>query len=104
MSIEPVLSYSVSQSSLATSSAKKDSPAKIRQAATDFEALLLAQMMRAARETSCGGLSADDADYSEENSTMIEVGEQQFAQALASSGGLGIAKMVLTGLAKNANR
>ena len=104
MSIEPLLSYSKTQPSLSASSAKKDSPAKIRQAATDFEALLLAQMMRAARETSGGGLSADDSDDSEENSTMIELGEQQFAQALASSGGLGIAKMVLIGLAKNANR
>jgi Rod binding domain-containing protein len=102
MSIEPLLSYSITQPSLSTSSAKKDSPAKIRQAATDFEALLLAQLMKSARETSGGG--ADGAEDSEENSTMIELGEQQFAQALASSGGLGIAKMVIIGLAKNANR
>lgn len=102
MSIEPLLSNSITQPSLSTSSAKKDSPAKIRRAATDFEALLLAQMMKSARETSDGG--TDGADESEENSTMIELGEQQFAQALASSGGLGIAKMVMTGLAKNANR
>lgn len=101
MSIEPLLSNSITQPSLSTSSAKKDSPAKIRQAAADFEALLLAQMMKSARETS--GAGADGADESEENSTMIELGEQQLAQALASSGGLGIAKMVITGLAKNAN-
>jgi flagellar protein FlgJ len=102
MGIEPLLSNSITQPSLSTSSAKKDSPAKIRQAATDFEALLLTQMMKSARETS--GSDTDGADESEENSTMIELGEQQFAQALASSGGLGIAKMVITGLAKNANR
>lgn len=101
MSIEPVHSSSISQPSLSTS---KDSPAKIKQAATDFEALLLAQMMKSAREASGGGLTADEADDSEANSTMIELGEQQFAQALASSGGLGIAKMIITGLAKNANR
>jgi len=101
VSIEPVHSSSVSQPSLSTS---KDSPAKIKQAATDFEALLLAQMMKSAREASGGDLTADGADDSEANSTMIELGEQQFAQALASSGGLGIAKMIITGLAKNANR
>jgi Rod binding domain-containing protein len=101
MSIEPVISSSVAQPSLSTS---KDSPAKIKQAATDFEALLLAQMMKSARESSGGGLTANGADDSEVNSTMIELGEQQFAQALASSGGLGIAKMVVRGLAKNANR
>jgi Rod binding domain-containing protein len=61
-------------------------------------------MMKSAREASGGGLTADEADDSEANSTMIELGEQQFAQALASSGGLGIAKMIITGLAKNANR
>jgi Rod binding domain-containing protein len=101
MSIEPVISSSVALPSLSTS---KDSPAKIKQAATDFEALLLAQMMKSARESSGGGLTANGADDSEVNSTMIELGEQQFAQALASSGGLGIAKMVVRGLAKNANR
>jgi Rod binding domain-containing protein len=101
MSIETVRSSSFAQPSL---SASKDSPAKIKQAATDFEALLLAQMMKSAREASGGGLTADGTDDSEVNSTVIELGEQQFAQALASSGGLGIAKMVVTGLAKNANR
>ena len=34
---------------------------------------------------------------------MIDFGEQQFAQALASSGGFGIAKMVVAGLTKHAN-
>jgi Rod binding domain-containing protein len=76
VSIEPVHSSSVSQPSLSTS---KDSPAKIKQAATDFEALLLAQMMKSAREASGGDLTADGADDSEANSTMIELGEQQFA-------------------------
>ena len=105
MSREPLLSSSLSQTSQSTTgSAKKDSPARIRQAATDFEALLLAQMLKSAREASGGGLSADGAGDTEENVTMVELGEQQFAQALASSGGLGIAKMVVTGLAKNADR
>jgi Rod binding domain-containing protein len=105
MSIEPVLSSSITHTNPSTTgSPKKDSPARIRQAATDFEALLLAQMLKSARETSGGGLTADGADNNEANSTMVELGEQQFAQALASSGGLGIAKMVVTGLAKNADR
>jgi len=104
MSIEPVISSSVTETTLLIGSAKKDTPAKIRQAATDFEALLLAQMLKSAREASGGDLTGNGADDSQENSTLVELGEQQFAQALASSGGLGIAKMVMTGLAKNANR
>lgn len=97
-------SPSLTAASPSAGPAGKDTPGRIRQAASDFEALLLAQMLKSARETSGGGLSRDGTDDNQENSTLIELGEQQFAQALASSGGLGIAKMVVTGLAKNANR
>ena len=102
MSMQSVLSTHVTPTALPTGSTKKDSPAKVQQAAKDFEALLLAQMLKSAREASGSGLSGDDAD-SGASSTMIELGEQQFAQALASSGGLGIAKIVMTGLSKNAD-
>ena len=73
-----------------------DDPAKIRKSATDFEAVLLNQLMRTAR----GDAEGDD----QANSSLKELGEQQFAQALASSGGLGIAKMVVAGLTKHADR
>jgi len=84
--------------------APQDSPAKIHQSARDFEALLIGQMLKSAREAGGGGLTGDEDDDNEANSTMIELGEQQFAQALASSGGLGIAKMVVAGLSKHADR
>jgi Rod binding domain-containing protein len=74
----------------------KDDLAKIRKSATDFEAVLLNQLMRTAR----GDAEGDD----QANSSLQELGEQQFAQALASSGGLGIAKMVVVGLTKHADR
>jgi len=73
----------------------RDSLVKIKKAATDFEAILLAQMLKTAR--------SDDSD-DEQNSTMLELGEQQFAQSMANNGGLGIAKMVIAGLTKNADR
>jgi len=56
---------------------------------------LLAQMLKTAR--------SDDSD-DQQNSTMLELGEQQFAQSMANNGGLGIAKMVIAGLTKNADR
>jgi Rod binding domain-containing protein len=66
--------------------------------------MLVSQMLRSAREAGGGGLTADgDADH-QANSSLIELGEQQFAQALASSGGFGIAKMVVAGLTKHAHR
>src|ERR1700680_1936737 len=99
MSIKSVLPAPDIPIALATGLAKKDTPVRIQQAATDFEALLLTQMLKSAREPS-GGLASDDGDDGDANSTMIELGEQQLAQALASSGGFGIAKMVATGLVK----
>lgn len=101
MSIQPLLATPLNQMGLQANPSPKDSLAKIRHGATDFEALLLTQILKTARESGGGGL-AGDGDNSE-NSTMIELGEQQFAQALASSGGLGIAKMVVAGLTKHAD-
>lgn len=76
---------------------------KIKKCATEFEGMLLAQMLRSARESGGGGLTGCDEDDSEANSSLLELGEQQFAQALAGSGALGIAKMVIAGLTKNAD-
>jgi Rod binding domain-containing protein len=84
-------------------SGSKDTPEKIRKAATDFEALLIAQMLKLAREAG-GGITGDADEQDETNATMLELGEQQLAQALSSSGGLGLAKMVIAGLTNHANR
>ena len=81
--------------------ARPDSPARIHQGARDFEALLLAQMLRSAREAS--GLGPSGGEEDEANSSLLELGEQQFAQALSGGGGLGIAKMVEAGLKKHAD-
>jgi len=81
----------------------KDTPEKIQKAATDFEALLIAQMLKSARESG-GGMTGDGDEQDETNSTMIELGEQQLAQALSANGGLGIAKIVIAGLTNHANR
>ena len=74
----------------------QDSPEKIRRAATDFEALMLEQMLQCAH--------AWDSDESADSSAVMGLGMQQFAQALANGGGIGIAKMVTTGLSQDANR
>ena len=76
----------------------KHCPARIGQAAADFEALLLGQVLKSAREA----LEGHDAEK-DPNTSMIEFGEQQFAQAVAGSRGFGIAKMVVAGLTKHAD-
>lgn len=83
-------------------SKSKDTPERIEKAARDFEALLIGQMLKAARESE-GGMTGDADEQDETNSTMVELGEQQLAQALSASGGLGIAKMVIAGLSNHAN-
>jgi peptidoglycan hydrolase FlgJ len=64
-------------------------------AAKQFEALLIGQMLRTARESN-SGLSGDDEDSSSE--TMLDVADQQFSQLLANNGGIGLASMIAKGL------
>jgi Rod binding domain-containing protein len=85
------------------SPSSRDTPEKIQKAAMDFEALLIAQMLKSARESG-GGMTGDGDEQDETNSTMVELGEQQLAQALSANGGLGLAKMVIAGLTNHANR
>jgi Rod binding domain-containing protein len=60
----------------------------VRDAAQQFEALLLGQILRAARETS--GAGASDC--------ALEYAEQQFAAVMARNGGLGLASLIVKGL------
>jgi Rod binding domain-containing protein len=64
------------------------------EAASQFEALLLGQMLRSAHDGS--GLSGEQQDSATE--TMWDMGAQQFAQVLAKSGGLGIGRMIASSL------
>ena len=70
-------------------------PKNAAQAAKQFEALMIAQMLRTAHESSSGSL---DGDSSASGDTMFDVAGQQFAQILANNGGLGLAKTILQGL------
>lgn len=71
-------------------------PSKIHGAAQQFESLLIAQLMKSSREADGSGwMGTDDDDAGQ---VGVEMGEQQFANMLASSGGLGLARMVESGL------
>lgn len=79
----------------------KSESKRILQAAQQFEALLIGQMLKSALD-SAGEGSLGIADGP--GSALIDLSAEQFAQALASKGGLGIAKMVATGLESHATR
>jgi flagellar protein FlgJ len=65
-------------------------------AAQDFEALLLGQMLHSMREEGSGWLGTGDDDAS---ATAFGFGEDQLAKALTKGGGVGLAKVIASGLA-----
>ena len=70
-------------------------PAKVRDAARQFESLLIGQMLKSMRESEGGWMGTDEDDAS---SSAMEYAQEMFAQALTAGGGLGIARMVERGL------
>jgi flagellar protein FlgJ len=74
-----------------------DSPEKIKDAAKQFEALLIAQMMKSMRDSEGGWLGTGDDDSAQ---SAMEYGQEVFAQAMSNGGGLGLANMVARGLQK----
>ena len=77
--------------------AQGDDRARIGDAARQFEALLIAKLLRTAREAGGEGWLGCGEDASA--SSALELAEEQFAQALAAQGGLGLARLVAAGLA-----
>jgi Rod binding domain-containing protein len=93
MNIETILATGTDTQSLAPR--PKDDPAKILNAAKQFESLLVAQMLKSMQDSEGGWLGTGDDQSS---SAAMEYGQEAFAQAMSASGGLGLAKMVAAGL------
>ena len=70
----------------------RNDPAKARDAAQQFEALLLGQILRSVRE------AAGSENGDESATCATEFAEQQFALVLARQGGLGLAALIARGL------
>lgn len=68
---------------------------KLADTAKQFEAVMAGEVLKAARASSQGGwLGLSDGD-DQTGEMQVELAEQGLAQGLASSGALGIAKMVI---------
>ncbi len=74
---------------------KGDDPAKVHDAAEQFEALLIGQILRSVRENGGGWLGSGNDSSSD---CATEYAEQQFASSLAKQGGLGLAELISQGL------
>lgn len=78
-------------------SGSKNDPEKIKQAASQFEALLIGQVLKTAHEDAGEGwLGAGEDD--EAASTAMGMADEYFAQAISKRGGFGLAKMIASGL------
>ena len=80
--------------------ATADSPAKIKDAAQQFEALLLAQILHSAHQSGGGWLGSGGDSSSD---SLGDYAEQQLAAVMAKNGGLGLAKMIAQGLERKNN-
>lgn len=84
----------ISNGSQITATSAKGGKSRAEDAAMQFEALMIGQMLRSAREAGGSGWMGDG----EAGSALSEMAEQQFASVLASGGGIGLAKLVNSGL------
>ena len=94
-SVSPIVSMSTVS---ATTPARND-PAKVKEAAQQFEALMIGQLMKTAREASGDGGWMGTGD-DEAGQIGMEMAEQVFARGMAANGGLGMAQMIAKGLQK----
>ena len=92
---EPIAFGQVPINTSVKASASAGDTARIRDAAEQFEALLVAQLLRSARESSGGWLgSGDDAA----SGCAFDMADGQLELAMAKRGGLGLAGLIASGL------
>lgn len=92
---------SLSSGTLAGATPKnQNSPEKIKGAAEQFEALMIGQLLKTARQSgsSSGWLGTGEED--EAGQTSVDMAEQQLASVMAKSGGFGLTKMITQDLTK----
>ena len=84
------------------STAQLDTPEqrKLKKAASDFEAMLLAKWWSSMKQS---GLGTDD-DSDPGHDTLDQMGMQAMSSAVAARGGLGIASMLVHSLLSNPRR
>ena len=98
MTLGPV-SDLLSADLLARPAGQSDPDQGLPRAASEFESLLVAQMLRSFREASSGGW-LDESEKDGPGATMMEMAEQQFARAITSQGGLGLRELIVSGLSR----
>jgi len=99
MTIPPVTGAALNLAGV-RSSHKTDSPEKIKDAASQFEALMIGQILKAAHGDSDEGAFGGEADPA--SATAMDFANEYFARAMSSKGVFGLSKMIADGLQKHA--
>jgi Rod binding domain-containing protein len=76
----------------------RNSPEKIREAASQFEALLISQVLKATHEGEGEGEGWLGTGEDQTAGSIMGLADDYFARALAKRGGFGLARMVASGL------
>lgn len=87
-SVNPILSSSLT----AQMPSKRDSPEKIRDAASQFESLLIGQVLKSMHEDGEQGWLGSGEDQTA--ASAMSLADEYLAQAISKNGGLGLAKMI----------
>lgn len=88
--------------SLSAPGKNSNSPEKVKDAAQQFEALMIAQLLKSAKGDDASGGWLGTGEEDETGQTSIEMAEQQFASVIAKNGGLGLTKFIVGGLEQKA--
>ena len=75
---------------------KTSGPGKLQNAAQQFEALLIGQILHSANTADGGWLGSDDSS----GSCATDFAEEQLANAIAQQGGFGLATLITRDLAQ----
>jgi Rod binding domain-containing protein len=89
------MSMGITGMGAASLSAGNVQDAKAANAGRQFESLLIAQMLKTMRESESGWLGTGEDSASD---SAMAMAEEHFASAISAAGGLGLAKIVNSGL------
>jgi Rod binding domain-containing protein len=78
-----------------SSTKSKDSAAKIKDTAQQFEALMIGELLKTSREAGSGGggwMGTGEEDQA--GQAAVDMAEQQFATSMAKGGGIGLTNFI----------
>ena len=96
MSTPLIAPVSILNSASPAAASNSRDPNRAHDAAQQFEALLIGQMLHSVRQSGSGWLGSEDSS----GECATDFAEQQFATVLAQNGGLGLADLISKGLEK----